>query len=381
VRISLAVIAGLLLVPLAAASRSATPSTLTMKVSTHKVLYGHEVLLSGRLWGARHAGRSVVLAAWPYGDSAPHRLAVVRTDTNGRGTFLANPRLRTVYQPHVAATSGPRVAIGVAPAVSVRTLPSGRLHVDVRAARHFTGRFVQLQSRNGTAGGWTTIDRKPLDRRAAAVFSPPQTDSTLRVAMSVNQAGAGYLGASSHPFAYHPQSVAFSPSTLTVLAGHRVTFAGKVVNGHAGESVVLTARRWGHPRAPFATVTTGPGGRFSFAARPGILTAYRAYLRSGAVSPKVVVDVRPVITVRELGNGHVFARVEAAKSFRGRMVQLQRRTGDHWQTVAKQPLPSSSTVLFRAALPSSLIRVAMSVNQAGAGYTGSTSHAVSYHAV
>jgi hypothetical protein len=375
VRISLAVIVAMLLIPAAAATRPAAPSALTMKVSTHKVLYGHRVTLSGRVWGPNHAGRPVVLDAWPYGDSAPHRLTAVLTDPTGRWKFPASPRIRTVYQAVLGSTAGPRVAIGVAPAMSVQTTARGRLRVEVQSSRRFTGRVVQLQSRN-TGGSWTTIARKRLDRRDVALFAPPAPDSTLRVAMSVNQAGAGFLGGASHAFVYRPQSLELSPSTLTVLSGHRVTFAGRVVNGRAGERVVITARRLGHPRAPFTTLTTGPGGRFAFAARPGILTAYQAYLGATQASPKVVVDVRPVITARELGNGHLFTRVTAGKSFRGRMVQLQRLAGGRWQTVAKKPLRSSSTAVFTLPLPTSLVRIAMSVNQAGAG-----SHPVSYHSL
>jgi hypothetical protein len=196
--------------------------------------------------------------------------------------------------------------------------------------------------------------------------------------MSVNQAGAGYLGAASHALAYRPQSVSFRPSTLTVLYGHRVTFAGRVVNGRAGETVTITAHRYGHRDAPFTSVTTRNGGRFSFSARPGILTSFRAHLRTGQTSPRVLVDVRPTLTVRELGNGRVQAHLAAGKSLRGRMVQLQRLSGSRWQTVAKQPLGPRSTATFSVPPSRSLIRVAMSVNQAGKGFLGSTSHPLYY---
>jgi hypothetical protein len=46
----------------------------------------------------------------------------------------------------------------------------------------------------------------PLDLKASAIFTPsmlPAGTSTLRTAISVNQAGAGYLGGFSKPFVYH----------------------------------------------------------------------------------------------------------------------------------------------------------------------------------
>jgi len=379
VRILLPVAVALMVIPLAVGARTGSPSALTMKVSSYKVLYGHRVLVSGRLWGADHAGRTVVVDARPYGASAPHRAATVVTDTAGRWQFLAGPKIQTRYTAHAGKTIGRSVTIGVEPAMSVEQLASGRVIVDVRAMRHFRGRLVELQSRSGRR--WTTIDRKSLSRLGAALFTPPQRNATLRAAMSVNQAGAGYLGAATHAFAYRPQSVMFRPSTLTVLYKHRVTFAGRVVNGHAGEVVTITAHRFGHRYAPFTTVKTTRGGQFSFSARPGMLTAFRATLRTGQVSPKVLVDVRPMITMRELGNGHVLAQVAAGKSLRGRMVQLQRLNGSKWQTLAKQPLRPNSTAAFSLPLPRTLLRVAMSVNQAGAGFLGSTSHPLYYHSL
>jgi hypothetical protein len=42
----------------------------------------------------------------------------------------------------------------------------------------------------------------PIDGRSNVVFGPQSTGGVLRVAMSVNQAGAGYLGALGKPFTY-----------------------------------------------------------------------------------------------------------------------------------------------------------------------------------
>jgi hypothetical protein len=56
-----------------------------------------------------------------------------------------------------------------------------------------------------TDGTWTTIAKQALNRRSETVFPVsmlPGGTSTLRVAMSVNQAGVGYLGAMSNSFVY-----------------------------------------------------------------------------------------------------------------------------------------------------------------------------------
>jgi hypothetical protein len=263
--------------------------------------------------------------------------------------------------------------------VSVQALANGRLRVHVAPIHHFTLRLVQLQAL-GAGGSWSTVARMRLGRTSTAVFRPTPAHATLRLAMSVNQAGAGYLGAASHALLWRPESLQLATSGTTVLYNHRVTLTGRVVNGRAGERVTILARRYGHPDYRFAVVRTGPHGLFAFKARPSVLTSYRARLASGETSPRVVVDVRPTITVRELPNGTVRTQVMAGRSMRGRMVQLQRLAGGRWTTLVKKPLRASSSAIFAYPLSSSMIRVAMSVNQAGVGYTGSTSHAVAYTA-
>lgn len=54
--------------------------------------------------------------------------------------------------------------------------------------------------------GWRTITQMPLNRNSSAIFPAVATvgaNSTLRIAMSVNEAGAGFLGTTSHAFLYH----------------------------------------------------------------------------------------------------------------------------------------------------------------------------------
>src|SRR4051794_12750650 len=181
-----------------------------MKVSTHKVLYGHHVVLTGRVWGRNHAGREVTIEARVYGSSAPRTVALVVTAADGRWSFGAAPRLQTAYQARLGALTGPRITIGVAPAVAVASRADGTLHATVRPADRIAGRFVQLQARSG--GHWTTVDRRTLSRSGAATFEPQHRNATLRVAMSINQAGAGLLGAASHALLYRPLSVQLAPS-------------------------------------------------------------------------------------------------------------------------------------------------------------------------
>ena len=70
----------------------------------------------------------------------------------------------------------------------------GAFSTRVSGARSFARRGVQLQ-RQSASGRWITIKRVRLNVRSAKLFRAtlPRGTSRLRIAMSVNQAGAGYL--------------------------------------------------------------------------------------------------------------------------------------------------------------------------------------------
>jgi hypothetical protein len=160
-----------------------------------------------------------------------------------------------------------------------------------------------------------------------------------------------------------------------------VTFTGRLVNGGAGRRVLIVAQPYGRKAVSLGTVTTKSGGRFSFSVKPRIMTTYQAQLGTIRPSRALTVGVRPVLSVDQLSGGKLRTRVVAAKSFRGRTVKLQRLVGSTWRTVAKQPLKHGSTAVFSVSLPRSVVRVAMSVNQAGAGYLGTSSHPLVSRAV
>ncbi len=89
----------------------------------------------------------------------------------------------------------PAVAVGVHPAVAFTRLRSGHFTARVSGGHGFAHRLVQLQRRSAT-GRWVTLKRVRLGARSRAEFKAvlPRGRSVLRMAISVNQAGAGYLG-------------------------------------------------------------------------------------------------------------------------------------------------------------------------------------------
>jgi hypothetical protein len=166
------------------------------------VLYGHAVTLSGRI-SSGERGQQIVILARQYGQAAPTEGATVTTGAGGRWSFRVAPSTQTSYSVRWGGAKTRAITVGVEPRVTVVLLGNGLIAAHVAADRPLTGRVVELQ-KFMSAKRWSTILRMPLDRRATAIFPPiSNAAATLRIAMSVNQAGAGLLGARSHAFVDH----------------------------------------------------------------------------------------------------------------------------------------------------------------------------------
>ena len=172
---------------------------VTLTAPAFHVVYGRGILLAGTV-PTKRAGESVTVFAQKLGDVSFSSVATVLTAADGTWRYLAKPTIQTSYLASWAGARSSATAVGVRPAVSLRRTAAGLLATRVAGAHSFGGRLVQLQRRT-TAGRWVTVKRLRLNARSAATFRPatfraalPLGVSTLRVAISVNQAGAGYLG-------------------------------------------------------------------------------------------------------------------------------------------------------------------------------------------
>jgi hypothetical protein len=143
------------------------------------------------------ANEQVVVYAQPYGEGSPRSVATVLSAADGTWQYLARPRIGTTYTASWRNSLSAPVAIAVHPRLALTRLRSGRFIVRVFADRSFAHRLVQLQRWNGVR--WTTLRRIRLGGRSRAEFRAtlPAGRSTLRSTFSVNQAGPGYLGATS----------------------------------------------------------------------------------------------------------------------------------------------------------------------------------------
>jgi phosphodiesterase/alkaline phosphatase D-like protein len=179
-----------------------TANTVTLTTSSYKVVYRHFLRLSGNV-SSGQAGVNVTILAQRFGDSAFASVATVQSGSGGGWTYLAQPTIRTTYEATANGVTSAPITIGVRPSVSLRKTTGARLSTHVVAGTSLAGRFVQLQRLSGTR--WVTVKRSRLNGSSTAFFRAallPHGRSTIRIALSVNQAGPGYLAGFSRQLVY-----------------------------------------------------------------------------------------------------------------------------------------------------------------------------------
>jgi hypothetical protein len=192
--------------------------------------------------------------------------------------------------------------------------------------------------------------------------------------------GSGTVTGSDATFMTPAPTLTLSTSSATVSFGHAVTLSGSLSTRIANRTVTVYAQR--HDQSSFvslATVLTRSDGTWSLTLRPSIGALYKAAC-DGGVSGVRTVAVRPAVSLRALSKQRFTTHVSAGCSFAGRVVQLQRRVDNRWRTIARLRLNRYSSATFHPRLPRgrSTLRIAMSVNQAGAGFLAGFSRTISY---
>jgi len=178
-------------------------------------------------------------------------------------------------------------------------------------------------------------------------------------------------------------AISLQSSTTQVVYGASASMSGTIATRQPGVTVSVLQEPYGQTAfTTLGTVVTGPGGTWSYQVRPKVQTSYQASAPEGT-SVASTMGVRPAISLRVITASRFTTKVTAASALAGKVVQLQRLLpGNRWETIAKAKLSAKSTAIFPdSKLPrgTSLVRVAMSVNQAGAGYLGGFSRTLSYH--
>ena len=172
-----------------------TTAGVSLSATPLQLVYGlGGVTLTGTV-SSRGAGERVAVLGRRYDESSFRTLATVITGNGGTWGFVTSPGIGSTYAARWNDATSAAIAVGVRPRIAFRSLTRKRFSVRVLAARSMAGRFVKLQRRT-SRGTWVTVRRARLNPRSARIFRAtlPRGRSAVRVVMSVNQSGAGYLG-------------------------------------------------------------------------------------------------------------------------------------------------------------------------------------------
>ena len=169
------------------------PPAVTIGASLPIITFGQKVSLSGQV-SSKQANEKVDLYAQPYGQASFQLLATALTTANGIWQVFVNPALLTSYQVKWKSTTSATIGVSVMPRIRFAKISGGRFGTHVYAAKSFGGHWVYVQ-RLSRFGQWVAIRKVTLGSNSGRAFKLrlPHGTSTLRVFMTVNQAGAGYL--------------------------------------------------------------------------------------------------------------------------------------------------------------------------------------------
>jgi plastocyanin len=170
------------------------PPAVSMNASAPVIVFGQQIVLSGVVSNHK-ANETVNVFSQPYPQASFVLEKTVLTGANGAWSLIVKPAILTVYKARWKGLESTTATIGVQPRIA---FSAGRTRFATRVyAQHsFAGRSVYIE-RLSRFGQWIKIKKVKLGSRSGRLFGLrlPHGVSRLRVFMTVNQAGAGYLAA------------------------------------------------------------------------------------------------------------------------------------------------------------------------------------------
>jgi plastocyanin len=168
------------------------PPSVSVAASAPAVFFGAGVRLTGTI---SSGAANQVVSIWerPFGQTSFVKAADVTTATAGTYDFQDVPNVLSEYQARWGSRTSATVVVGVRPRVSlIRRAPW--FVTSVKAGRSFAGRWVYVQ-RKSSLGQWVNRKKVRLGSSGARRFKMdlPRGRHILRVFLTTNQAGTGYL--------------------------------------------------------------------------------------------------------------------------------------------------------------------------------------------
>jgi plastocyanin len=169
------------------------PPAITIGTATPIIDYGQTTHITGAV-SSKRTGETVTVWAQPYGTVSPVQVATLMTAANGVWDLAVKPTELTTYFARWKSLASQPVGVQVRPAI-VLGVAKRFASVKVKAARSLKGKKVYLQKFT-RFHEWVKVRPVVLGDSSAKRFKHglrPGYRYAVRIFMSLNQAGAGYL--------------------------------------------------------------------------------------------------------------------------------------------------------------------------------------------
>jgi plastocyanin len=169
------------------------PPAVSIGAAAPILLFGQSTHISGTI-SSKQAGQTVTVWAQPYGQGSAVQIASLLTTTGGAWDLVVRPTLLTTYEAHWKNAVSQKVSLQMRPNVLLTT-GKRYWYVKVKTNHSLQGRKVYLQ-RFTRFQQWVKFKRVILNQSSGRLIAAPRFKPgryTIRVFMSYNQAGAGYL--------------------------------------------------------------------------------------------------------------------------------------------------------------------------------------------
>jgi plastocyanin len=169
------------------------PPAVTIGTATPIIDYGQSTHISGAV-SSKKAGETVTVWAQPYGTVSPVQVATLLTATGGVWDLVVKPTMLTSYQAHWKSTVSQTVGVQLRPSIAFSAYKRWGA-VKVKADRSLKGKKVYLQKFT-RFHEWVKVRGVILGNGSAKRFRlelPGGHRYAVRIFMSLNQVGVGYL--------------------------------------------------------------------------------------------------------------------------------------------------------------------------------------------
>jgi plastocyanin len=168
------------------------PPSVSIGSNQGTVFYGSAIRLTGFI-SSGATNQLVEIWSKPYGQASPVKVADLRTVTGGGWDYPTIPRVLTEYYARWGSRQSATIQVGVRPQITFirRATYFG---VSARAQSSLAGRWVYLQRRS-PLGQWVNVKKVRLGDTGGRRFTYALRTgrNMLRIFMTTNQAGSGYL--------------------------------------------------------------------------------------------------------------------------------------------------------------------------------------------